>query len=219
MRQNAAKTTEFFLLPALATPLARPLILASTSRYRRELLERLRLPFSARAPETDETPVPGEDPGALALRLAASKARAVATHFKAAPGALVIGSDQVAHCEGRILGKPGNYENAVEQLRWMRGKTTIFDTALCLIDAASGREQIRSVPTRVRLRPLDDAEIDAYLRAEEPYDCAGSAKSEGLGVALMESMQGDDPNALIGLPLIALCAMLRAEGVRIPQVS
>ncbi len=134
------------------------------------MLARLRLPFEVRAPETDETPLAGEAPGELALRLAAAKARAVARHNATAPGALVIGSDQVAHCEGRIMGKPGNYENAVAQLRAMRGKTTIFDTALCLIDAASGREQIRLVPTRVTLRMLDDAEIDAYLRAEEPYD-------------------------------------------------
>jgi septum formation protein len=198
-------------------PSSRPLILASTSQYRKQLLARLRLPFETRAPETDETPLPGEAPGELALRLAAAKARAVARHHAAAPGALVIGSDQVAHCEGRIMGKPGNYENAVAQLRAMRGKTTIFDTALCLIDAASGREQIRLLPTRVTLRMLDDAEIDAYLRAEEPYDCAGSAKSEGLGISLMQSMEGEDPNALIGLPLIALCAMLRAEGLRIPS--
>ncbi|MDB5804726.1 MAG: maf protein [Betaproteobacteria bacterium] len=198
--------------------MSRQLILASTSQYRKELLGRLRLPFQAHAPQTDETPLPGEAPGELALRLAAAKARAVASRFAAAPGALVIGSDQVAHCEGVIMGKPGNYENAVQQLRAMRGKTTIFDTALCLLDAASGRQQLRLVPTRVTLRMLDDAEIDAYLRAEEPYDCAGSAKSEGLGVALMQSMEGEDPNALIGLPLIALCDMLRAEGVRIPAV-
>lgn len=201
----------------MSLPSSRPLILASTSQYRKQLLARLRLPFETRAPETDETPLPGEAPGELALRLAAAKARAVARHHAAAPGALVIGSDQVAHCEGRIMGKPGNYENAVAQLRAMRGKTTIFDTALCLIDAASGREQIRLLPTRVTLRMLDDAEIDAYLRAEEPYDCAGSAKSEGLGISLMQSMEGEDPNALIGLPLIALCAMLRAEGLRIPS--
>ncbi|HEX4325372.1 MAG TPA: Maf family nucleotide pyrophosphatase [Burkholderiales bacterium] len=204
-------------MSALSLPSSRPLILASTSQYRKQLLARLRLPFETRAPETDETPLPGEAPGELALRLAAAKARAVARHHAAAPGALVIGSDQVAHCEGRIMGKPGNYENAVAQLRAMRGKTTIFDTALCLIDAASGREQIRLLPTRVTLRMLDDAEIDAYLRAEEPYDCAGSAKSEGLGISLMQSMEGEDPNALIGLPLIALCAMLRAEGLRIPS--
>ena len=200
-------------------PSARQLVLASTSRYRKELLARLRLPFATRAPETDETALAGEAPGALALRLAAAKARAVARHYAAAPGALVIGSDQVAHCDGRIMGKPGNYENALDQLRAMRGRVTVFDTALCLIDAISGREQMRLVPTRVRLRMLDDAEIDAYLRAEEPYDCAGSAKSEGLGIALMESMEGDDPNALVGLPLIALCAMLRAEGVRIPAIA
>jgi septum formation protein len=192
------------------------LILGSTSQYRKELLARLRLPFDTRAPKVDETPLPGEAPTALALRLAAAKARAVAAHYALAPGgALVIGSDQVAHCDGLILGKPGSYERAVEQLRAMRGKTTTFDTALCLIDASSGREQIRLIPTRVRLRDLTDAEIDAYLRAEEPYDCAGSAKSEGLGIALMESMEGEDPNALVGLPLIALCAMLRAEGVNL----
>jgi len=203
-------------MPDASAPPSRPLVLGSTSRYRKQLLARLRLPFETRAPETDETPVPGEAPEALALRLATAKARAVARHYAALHGgALVIGSDQVAHCQGRILGKPGNYERAVEQLRWMRGKTTIFDTALCLIDARSGREQLQLVPTRVRLRELTDAEIDAYLRAEEPYDCAGSAKSEGLGIALMESMEGDDPNALVGLPLITLCAMLRKEGVNL----
>jgi len=192
------------------------LILGSTSRYRAELLARLRLPFDTRAPQVDETPLSGEAPSALALRLAAAKARAVARHYTGTPaGALIIGSDQVAHCEGRIMDKPGNYERAAGQLRAMRGKTTIFDTALCLIDANSGREQIKLIPTRVRLRELSDAEIDAYLRAEEPYDCAGSAKSEGLGIALMEAMEGEDPNALVGLPLIALCAMLRAEGVSI----
>ena len=199
-----------------SSPAARPLILASTSQYRKELLARLRLPFETRAPQVDESPMAGEAPGALALRLAAAKARAIARHYASSPpGALVIGSDQVAHCEGQIMDKPGNYERAVAQLRAMRGKTTIFDTALCLIDAQSGREQLKLVPTRVRLRDLDDAEIDAYLRAEQPYDCAGSAKSEGLGIALMESMEGEDPNALVGLPLIALTGMLRAEGVRI----
>ena len=198
-----------------SAPLARRLlVLGSTSRYRKELLSRLRLPFEVRSPEVDETALAGENPPDLALRLAAAKARAVARHYAAHPaGALVIGSDQVAHCEGRVLGKPGNYERAVEQLRFMRGKTTSFDTALCLIDAASGREQLQLVPTLMRLRNLSDSEIDAYLRAEEPYDCAGSAKSEGLGIALMESMEGTDPNALVGLPLIALCPMLRAEGV------
>jgi septum formation protein len=217
---NRAQNRKYPVLPSAPSsptqPLVRPLILGSTSRYRAELLARLRLPFDTRAPHVDETPLPGEVPGALALRLAAAKARAVARHYAATQaGALVIGSDQVAHCQGRIMGKPGNYERAVEQLRAMRGNTTIFDTALCLIDASSGREQIKLIPTRVRLRDLSDAEIDAYLRAEEPYDCAGSAKSEGLGIALMEAMEGEDPNALVGLPLIALCAMLRAEGVSI----
>lgn len=190
-----------------------PLILASTSQYRKMLLARLRLPFETRSPNVDETARPGEAPRDLALRLASAKARAVARDFT---DALVIGSDQVAHCEGQVMGKPGNYERATQQLRAMRGKTTLFDTALCLIDAKSGREQLLLVPTKVRLRDLSDAEIDAYLRAEEPYDCAGSAKSEGLGIALMEAIEGDDPNALVGLPLIALVTMLRAEGVQLP---
>jgi len=190
-----------------------PLILASTSQYRKMLLARLRLPFETRSPNVDETARPGEAPRDLALRLASAKARAVARDFT---DALVIGSDQVAHCEGQVMGKPGNYERATQQLRAMRGKTTLFDTALCLIDAKSGREQLLLVPTKVRLRDLSDAEIDAYLRAEEPYDCAGSAKSEGLGIALMEAIEGDDPNALVGLPLIALVTMLRAEGVHLP---
>ena len=190
-----------------------PLILASTSQYRKILLARLRLPFETRSPNVDETARPGEAPRDLALRLASAKAHAVARDFT---DALVIGSDQVAHCEGQVMGKPGNYERATQQLRAMRGKTTLFDTALCLIDAKSGREQLLLVPTKVRLRDLSDAEIDAYLRAEEPYDCAGSAKSEGLGIALMEAIEGDDPNALVGLPLIALVTMLRAEGVQLP---
>lgn len=191
-----------------------PLILASTSQYRKTLLSRLLLPFETVSPKVDETPLPGEAPPELALRLAAAKARAVVTAYVGTPaGALVIGSDQVAHCEGRIMDKPGTHERATVQLRAMRGKTTVFDTALCLIDAASGREQIRLVPTRVTLRALTDAEIEAYLRLEQPYDCAGSAKAEGLGIALIARIEGDDPNALIGLPLIALCDMLRAEGV------
>ncbi len=191
-----------------------PLILASTSAYRRALLSRLNLPFATQSPQTDETPQPGEAPAELAMRLAIAKARAVAgLHVQSPGGALVIGSDQVAHCEGRIMDKPGTHERAVAQLRLMRGKTTIFDTAVCLIDAKSGRAQTRLVPTRVLLRDLEDAEIEAYLRLEQPLDCAGSAKAEGLGIALMQSIQGDDPNALIGLPLIALCDMLRAEGV------
>lgn len=202
-----------FARPARAGFRMRPLILASTSRYRAELLTRLRLPFTTRAPHTDETPLPGEAPVELARRLALAKARAVADDL--AEG-LVIGSDQVAHCEGRILGKPGDHANAVAQLRHMRGRVTRFETALALVDAASGRAQVEVVPTEVELRALDDAEIEAYLAAEQPYDCAGSAKSEGLGIALMERLEGADPTALVGLPLIALARMLRAEQVPVP---
>ena len=187
-----------------------PLILASTSKYRRELLARLQLPFDTVSPEVDEVPLAGEAPRDLALRLAIAKALAVAaTH----PLALVIGSDQVAHCEGRIMDKPGNHERATGQLRFMRGKETWFDTGLALVNAASGRVQSEVVRIRVVLRNLSDAEIEAYLQKEQPYDCAGSAKSEGMGIALMEKLEGDDPTALIGLPLIALSHMLRAEGV------
>ena len=187
-----------------------PLILASTSKYRRELLARLQLPFDTVSPEVDEMPLAGEAPRDLALRLAIAKAQAVAaTH----PDALVIGSDQVAHCEGRILDKPGSHARATGQLRFMRGKETCFDTGLALVNAASGRVQTEVVRIRVVLRHLSDAEIEAYLRKEQPYDCAGSAKSEGLGIALMDRLEGDDPTALIGLPLIALSRMLRAEGV------
>lgn len=186
------------------------LILASTSRYRAELLARLRLPFTTQAPHVEETPQAGEAPADLALRLAVAKARAVAARHA---DALVIGSDQVAHCEGMILDKPGGHERAVLQLRHMRGRVTRFDTALALVDAASGRVRTEIVPTLVTLRDLGDADIEAYLRAEQPYDCAGSAKSEGLGIALMERMEGTDPTALVGLPLIALSRMLRAEGV------
>lgn len=186
------------------------LILASTSRYRAELLGRLRIPFDVRAPQVDETALPGESPDALARRLALAKARAVAGQLSEG---LVIGSDQVAHCDGRILGKPGGFAAAMDQLRHMRGKTTEFATALALVNAATGHAQVDLVPTHVTLRDAGDAEIEAYLRADEPYDCAGSARSEGLGVTLMERMAGDDPTALVGLPLIALCRMLRAEGV------
>ena len=187
-----------------------PLILASTSRYRAELLGRLRIPFDVRAPHVDETALPDETPPALARRLALAKANAVAAPLGEG---LVIGSDQVAHCRGRVLGKPGGFAAAQEQLRHMRGSTTEFITAVALVNARTGAAQVELVPTRVTLRDLGDAEIDAYLRADEPYDCAGSARSEGLGVALIEHMTGDDPTALVGLPLIALCRMLRAEGV------
>lgn len=188
------------------------LVLASTSRYRQELLARLRLPFTVQAPRVDETPRPGEAPDALALRLAEAKARAVAAHL---PDAVVIGSDQVCSCDGRVLGKPGNHAAAVEQLQFLRGREAVFHTAVALADAG-GLLAMRNVPTVVRMRALGDAEIEAYLRAEQPYDCAGSAKSEGLGITLLASMRSDDPTALVGLPLIALCDMLRAAGYALP---
>ena len=192
-----------------------PLILASTSKYRRELLSRLQLPFETIAPQVDETPLPGEAPRALSLRLAVAKAQAVTANLRKTGRheGLIIGSDQVAHCEGRILDKPGSHARATEQLRFMRGKQIWFDTALALVNAATAHMQSEVVGIRVVLRDLTDAEIDGYLRKEQPYDCAGSAKSEGLGIALMDKLEGDDPTALIGLPLIALARMLRAEGV------
>jgi septum formation protein len=192
---------------------ARRLILGSTSRYRRELLERLRLPFDVVAPDVDETPHPGEAPRDLAVRLALAKARAVAAKH---PEAVVIGSDQVADLDGEPLGKPGNHERAVKQLRRMRGRTVVFQTALAVVCASSGFEQQDLAPVRVVFRELADAEIESYLRLEEPYDCAGSARSEGLGVALLDAIDSDDPTALVGLPLIRTCRMLRAAGLRIP---
>jgi septum formation protein len=188
----------------------RPLILGSTSAYRRELLERLRIPFTVESPHVDETPLTGETPLALAQRLALAKAHAVAQRF---PTSVVIGSDQVADLDGEPLGKPGNYARAVLQLQKMRGKTVIFQTAVAVVCVESGFVQQALAPVRVKFRDLSDAEIDAYLRAEEPYDCAGSAKSEGLGIALLESIDNDDPTALVGLPLIRICAMLRAAGI------
>lgn len=188
------------------------LVLASTSVYRSELLKRLQLPFETAAPDVDETPLPGEAARATSLRLAQEKARAVAA---AHPDALIIGSDQVALLEGEQIGKPLTHDNAVRQLRAMRGKTTIFYTALALLNARTGNLQTAVAENHVALRNLSDEEIEAYLRKEQPYHCAGSAKSEGLGIALMRSMSGDDPNALIGLPLILLCDMLRRENVRL----
>ncbi len=187
-----------------------PLILGSTSRYRRELLERLQLPFEVHAPQVDETPRAGEPPENLARRLALAKARAVAARY---PQAVVIGSDQVADLEGVPLGKPGTHERAVEQLRRMRGRTVIFQTALSVVCLARGFEMSDLAAVKVRFRALSDAEIDTYLRREEPYDCAGSAKSEGLGIALLESIENDDPTALVGLPLIRTARMLRAAGL------
>ncbi|MFI8614010.1 Maf family nucleotide pyrophosphatase [Acidovorax sp. NPDC077693] len=194
-------------------PLQRPLVLGSTSRYRRELLERLRLPFDVAAPHVDETPEPGEAPRTLALRLALAKARAVAQQH---PQAVVIGSDQVADLAGTPLGKPGEHERAVQQLRQMRGQTVIFQTAVAVVCAATGFEQVDLAPVEVTFRDLSDAEIERYLRAEQPYDCAGSAKSEGLGIALLDAIHSDDPTALIGLPLIRTCRMLRAAGLVLP---
>ena len=187
-----------------------PLILGSTSRYRRELLERLQLPFEVHAPQVDETPRAGEPPENLARRLALAKARAVAARY---PQAVVIGSDQVADLEGEPLGKPGTHARAVEQLRRMRGRTVIFQTALSVVCLARGFEMSDLAAVKVRFRALSDAEIDTYLRREEPYDCAGSAKSEGLGIALLESIDNDDPTALVGLPLIRTVRMLRAAGL------
>ena len=188
------------------------LVLASTSVYRSELLKRLQLPFETAAPDVDETPLPGELARATSLRLAQKKARAVAADF---PDALIIGSDQVALLEGKQIGKPLTHDNAVNQLRAMRGKTTIFHTALALLNSKTGRMQTEVTENHVTLRNLTDAEIEGYLLKEQPYHCAGSAKSEGLGIALMSKMTGDDPNALIGLPLILLTEMLRRENVRL----
>ncbi|WP_303785493.1 nucleoside triphosphate pyrophosphatase [Azovibrio restrictus] len=189
-----------------------PLVLASTSPFRRDLLARLGLPFVTADPATDETPRPGEPPEALALRLSEAKARAVADQF---PGALIIGSDQVATCDGEIFGKPGNHARAVQQLQRLRGKTVNFFTGLCLLDTRNGQAHLRGIPTLVTFRDLTDAEIETYLAREPAYNCAGSAKSEGLGIALIARLEGSDPNALVGLPLIALCDLFRATGLQV----
>jgi septum formation protein len=191
-------------------PTARTLILGSTSRYRRELLERLRMPFESHAPEVDETPQPGEAPAALALRLALAKAQAVARQF---PEALVIGSDQVADLDGMPIGKPGTHERACAQLRTMSGRTVVFQTAVAVACAATGFAAQELAAVRVRFRALSDAQIEHYLRAEQPYDCAGSAKAEGLGISLLAAIDSDDPTALIGLPLIRTCDLLRRAGM------
>ena len=184
------------------------LILASTSRYRQELLSRLRLPFETVAPEVDETALPGEAPAALAERLALAKARVVAA---AHPGAVVIGSDQVADLGGMAIGKPGSHARAAEQLRQMSGREVVFQTAVAIV--APGLAAIERAEVRVRVRELSDPAIEAYLRADEPYDCAGSAKVESLGIALLDAVESDDPTALIGLPLIRTCALLRRAGL------
>jgi septum formation protein len=198
---------------SIFTPSAsRALVLGSTSRYRRELLERLRVPFEVAAPQVDEAPLPGEAPLALAQRLALAKAQAVAAQY---PHAVVIGSDQVADLHGEPLGKPGTHARATEQLRRMRGQTVVFQTALAVVCLETGFVQQDVAAVRVLFRNLSDAEIEAYLIAEEPYDCAGSAKSEGLGIALLERIDNDDPTALIGLPLIRTARMIRAAGVKL----
>ena len=188
------------------------LILASSSPYRRELLERLRVPFDVIVPAIDEAPLAGETPEVTALRLAEAKARAVTDKLGAGEAALVIGSDQVATYDGLQIGKPGTHDKALAQLQAMRGREVLFHSALCLFDSRSGAAQSADVITRVQFRDLPDAELDAYLRAETPYDVAGSAKSEGLGIALLEAIHSDDPTALVGLPLIALSRMLLAAG-------
>ena len=187
------------------------LILASTSVYRRELLERLGIPFTVISPEVDETPLPGESTLELALRLAKAKAATVA---KEHPDAWVIGSDQVADLCGAAIGKPGNFERAMAQLQLMRGATVTFHTALCVMKG--GTETTLSVPTEVTFRKSSDEVLESYLLTEEPYDCAGSAKSEGMGITLLEAIKSNDPTALIGLPLIALTGLLRDAGFVIP---
>jgi septum formation protein len=187
-----------------------PLILASTSRYRRVLLERLHLPFEVMAPGVDESPGPGEAPAELAQRLALAKARAVSA---LRPGAVVIGSDQVADLDGQALGKPGNHERATAQLRLLSGRRALFQTALAVVRGDTGQAAVELAVVAVRFRSLGDAEIERYLRLEQPYDCAGSAKCETLGIALLESIDSDDPTALVGLPLIRTCRMLRAAGI------
>ncbi|MBP8135716.1 MAG: septum formation inhibitor Maf [Rhodoferax sp.] len=188
----------------------RKLILGSTSTYRRELLSRLRIPFEVVSPDVDETPYPSETPQQLACRLAMAKARAVAAMH---PASVVIGSDQVADLDGEPLGKPQAHDRAVEQLRRMRGKTVIFQTAVAVVCQEVKFAQMDLAQVKVSFRDLSDTEIEAYLLAETPYDCAGSAKSEGLGIAILESIDNDDPTALVGLPLIRTCRMLRAAGL------
>jgi len=186
------------------------LVLASSSAYRKELLSRLQLPFEVVVPDIDETPQPGEAPSATALRLAREKAAAVAAKM---PGCIVIGSDQVATLDSEQIGKPGNHANALAQLQRMRGREVIFHTALCVWDGRNNTAQVEDIQTIVKFRDLPDAELDAYLRIEQPYDCAGSAKNEALGIAILERIDSSDPTALTGLPLIALTGMLRKIGV------
>ena len=189
------------------------LVLASTSVYRRELLQRFGLPFDIARPDLDESPLPEETPWATAERLAVEKAHAVASQFDSA---LIIGSDQVAYMDGARFGKPGTVERAIAQLKSMSGRSVIFHTALAVLNTRTSHVQVDAVPTEVRFRTLSDEEIVRYVDKERPLDCAGSAKSEGLGITLLDALRGDDPNALVGLPLIALARMLRNEGVALP---
>jgi septum formation protein len=189
------------------------LILASTSPYRRELLGRLQIPFEVCTPATDETPLPDEPPAATAERLAVAKAGAVVESF---PEALIIGSDQVAYCGTQRFGKPGSRDKAQEQLRSLSGKVVVFHTGLCLLNSKSNRRHVRGIATEVRFRELADGEIQRYMDKEDALNCAGSARSEALGISLLEWMRSDDPTALVGLPLIALAEMLRAEGLALP---
>lgn len=189
------------------------IVLASTSPYRRELMARLGIPFAVAGPDCDEAALPGESPATTAERLAEAKARAVAGRF---PEALIIGSDQVAHCDGEVFGKPGTRDRAAAQLMRLSGRKVIFHTGLCLLNTANGRMQIAGIPVEVGFRALATDEIERYLDREDALNCAGSAKSEGLGITLLDYLRGDDPNALVGLPLIALCRMLRNEGIRLP---
>ncbi len=193
--------------------MAQPLILASTSPFRRELLQRLQLPFAVHAPDIDESPLVDETPAETAQRLARAKAQAIAKHF---PDALIIGSDQVAARGEQRFGKPGTRPNALQQLREMRNQEIIFHTGLCLLNSATGEAQVICVPTHVGFRDLTDREINAYLDKEDALNCAGSAKSEALGISLLSYQRGDDPTALVGLPLIALCHMLRHAGLHLP---
>ncbi len=192
------------------------LVLGSTSVFRRAILEKFNIPFDCAKPDIDESPLENETPEALVARLAGEKAQAVAADF---PDHLIIGSDQVAVCDGTILGKPGNFENAVKQLTSFSGKTVTFLTSLCLLNSKTGKEQIIVEPFYVNFRQLTISEISNYLKAETPYNCAGSFKSEGLGICLFESLKGDDPNTLIGLPLIRLHELLKNEGVDILQLQ
>lgn len=192
------------------------LVLASTSPYRRELLERLGLPFKTISPSIDETALPDETPEQLVKRLAESKARAVASDY---PDSLIIGSDQVAVLNNKILGKPGNHEKATQQLRNASGQKVTFQTGLCLLNTRTDNCQIIVEPFSVVFRKLTDEQIENYLQREKPYDCAGSFKSEGLGISLFEKMAGDDPNALIGLPMIALVTMLTNEGLDVLKTT